>query len=288
MARANSTDTYGVRGSGATWQARFGQPLNEQDLLFSVKREPVSKRLVFDVPYDMFSKGFTVEEVAEKPDPEWSREVAKVLDDLNATAAIRQLLIFERLFGWAVLAITYVDYGADPSQPVESPREIRELVPYTSFTCSVAYTDEDKDENSPRFGLPVLYTFRRSTTTGVEKKFHYSRAIHCATRLLDHPWKGLSCLEVIYDDSTVYRNERWALGETLVRYGSGFPDITLNGAKKKQLDDFENSQQFRALNARTHFVHDDKSTLDFKGINGKAVNPEPYITSTLESHELRS
>ena len=283
MVSGNSTDRYGIRGSGATWQARFGQPLNEQDLLFSVKREPVSKRLVFDVPYDMFSKGFTVEEVAEKPDPEWSREVAKVLDDLNATAAIRQLFIFERLFGWAVLAITYVDYGADPSQPVESPREIRELVPYTSFTCNVAYSDEDKDENSPRFGLPVLYTFRRSTTMGLEKKFHYSRAIHCATRLLDHPWKGLSCLEVIYDDSTVYRNERWALGETLVRYGSGFPDITLNGAKKKQLDDFENSQQFRALNARTHFVHDDKSTLDFKGINGKAVNPEPYITSTLES-----
>ena len=104
MVSGNSTDRYGIRGSGATWQARFGQPLNEQDLLFSVKREPVSKRLVFDVPYDMFSKGFTVEEVAEKPDPEWSREVAKVLDDLNATAAIRQLLFLN-------------DYSAGQSSP---------------------------------------------------------------------------------------------------------------------------------------------------------------------------
>ena len=84
MAGENSTDTYGIRGAGATWQARFGQPLNYDDLFFAVRREPVAKRLVFDVSYDMFSKGFTVEEAAEKPDPQWSQEVAKVIDDLNA------------------------------------------------------------------------------------------------------------------------------------------------------------------------------------------------------------
>jgi hypothetical protein len=77
--------------------------------------------------------------------------------------------------------------------------------------------------------------------------------------------------------------ERWSLGETLVRIGSGFPDVTLQGAKKKQLDDFENSQQFRALNARSFFVHDDKSKLEFKGALGHALDPEPYVTVTLES-----
>jgi len=280
---SGSADTYGVRGAGAFWQARFGMPLNEADLLFAVRREPVAKRLVFDVPYDMFSKGFSVEEVAEKPDAEWSRQVAKVLDDLNAKGVLRQLYIFERLFGWSALALTYVDYGEDASQPLENPREIRELVPYSSLNCTVQASDEEADEASSRFGLPVLYTFRRSASSGTQRKLHFTRTIHCATRLLDHPWRGLSCLEVEYDDLTVFRNERWALGETLVRYGSGFPDVTLNGAKKKQLDDFENSQQFRALSARSHFVHDEKSTLDFKGIAGKAVNPEPYITATMES-----
>ena len=230
------TDTYGVRGAGATWQARFGMPLNERDLLFSVRREPVAKRTVFDVAHDIFAKGFTVEEVSEKPDPEWSREVAKVLDDLNARACFTRLELFERLFGWSVLALTYVDYGKDASKPLKNPREIRELVPYSSFNCSVLSSDEDKDEESPRFGLPVLYTFRRSGSAGTQKKFHYSRAIHCATRLLDHPWRGLSCLEVEYDDLTVLRNERWALGETLVRAVGGFADITLKGAKKKQIE----------------------------------------------------
>ena len=83
--REDSADTYGVRGGGAvTWQARWGMKLNETDLLFAVRREPICKRTVVDVAYDMFAKGFTVEEVGENPNPAWSREVSRVLDGLNA------------------------------------------------------------------------------------------------------------------------------------------------------------------------------------------------------------
>src|SRR5665647_2520953 len=135
------------------------------DLLFSVRREPIAKRIVLDVPYDMFSKGFTVEEAAEKPDPVWSREVAKVFDDLNAKSVLRQLFIYERLFGWSALALTYVDFGGDPSQPLNGAKEIRELVPYSSLNCTVLASDEDNDESSSRFGLPVLYAFRRSASS---------------------------------------------------------------------------------------------------------------------------
>jgi phage-related protein (TIGR01555 family) len=279
----DSADTYGVRGAGASWQARFGMQLNERDLLFSVRREPVSKRLVFDVPYDMFSKGFSVEEVSDKPDPQWSREVAKVLDDLNVKSVLRQLFVFERLFGWSVLALTYVDFGVDMSKPLDGAKEIRELVPYSSLNCSVQASDEEKDEASPRFGLPVLYTFRRSPSSGAQKKLHFSRVIHCATRLLDHPWRGLSCLEVEYDDLTVLRNERWAVGETLVRQVGGFADITLKGAKKKQVDDFTAEQNLHQLNTRSFFAHDENAIVDWVGSAGKALDPGPFITPTMES-----
>jgi phage-related protein (TIGR01555 family) len=281
--RVDASDTFGVRGGGsATWQAQFGMALNEQDLVFAVRREPVAKRTVIDVAFDMFAKGFTVEEVAEKPDPNWSRDVSKVLDGLNAKAVLTRLFLYERLFGWSILACTYVDYGESSSAPLVRPREIRELLPYGSFQCSVQSGDEDKNAESARFGLPVSYTVRRSGS-GSQKKIHYSRVIHCATRLLDHPWKGLSALEVIYDDLTVFRNERWALGETLVRLGHGFADVSAKGADKSALDKLENSRQFAQLNARTYFLHSDQTTLDFKGIAGKAVNPEPYVTSTVES-----
>jgi phage-related protein (TIGR01555 family) len=279
--RKDVSDTYGVRGAGATWQADFGMALNEEDLLFAVRREPVAHRTIFQVAHDIFNKWFTVEEIAEKPDPKWSREVAKALDDLNAKAVFTMAAVYERLFGWSFIALTYVDHGEDISKPVERPQEIRELVAYSSLKASIQSTDENKDAKSERFGLPVLYTLRRSGVA--QTKLHFSRAIHWATRLLDHSWKGLSVLEVLYDDLTVFRNERWGLGQTLFRYGSGFPDVTVTGAKKKDIDELESSQQFKNLQARTYFLHGDDKELEFKGLAGKALNPEPYVKPVIES-----
>jgi hypothetical protein len=278
-----SQDSRGIRGAGATWQARFGMPLNEWDLLFAVRREPIVNRVVFKVAHDIFAKGFKVEEVSEKPDPAWSREVSKVLDGLNAKAAFTQLTVYERLFGWAILAKTYVDYGEDASKPVSGPKEIREILPYSSLQCMVQSSDEEKDVKSARFGLPVLYSVRRSGTGAQQTKIHFSRVIHEATRLLDHPWKGLSVLEVLYDDQTVLRNIRWGLGETIDRYAAGFADITMKGAKKKQIDDFTAENSLHQLNARSFFAHDENVTVGWVGAAGKALDPGPYYTPILES-----
>jgi hypothetical protein len=286
---ATESDTYGVRGGGAaSWQARWGMPLNEQDLLFAARREPIAKRTVVDVAHDIFSKGFTVEEVSEKPDPAWSREVSKVLDSLNARANLTRLVLYERLFGWSILALTYVDYGKNASEPVQNPREIRELMPYSSLQCTVQSSDEDKDVKSARFGLPLFYRVRRADLGASQDKIHFSRVIHCATRLLDHAWKGVPVLEVLYDDQTVLRNARWALGETLVRTAAGFADITLKGAKAKQVADFEAEQNLRQLNQRTYFVHPDNATVGWVGPAGKALNPEPYLNPIMESESCGS
>jgi hypothetical protein len=73
------------------------------------------------------------------------------------------------------------------------------------------------------------------------------------------------------------------MGQTLFRYGSGFPDVTIEGAKKKDLDDLEDSRQFKSLQARTYFLHNEKTTLDFKGLAGRALNPEPYYVPIMEN-----
>ena len=276
-----SKDTFGVRGAGPTWQAEFGMPLNEEDLLFGARREPVANRVVFQFAHDVFDNWFRVEEVAEKPDPYFDKEVQKVLSTLNAKAVFTQAAVYERLFGWAIVALTYVDYGKNIETPVQGPKQIRELVPYSSLQLTVQSADEDKDPESPRFGLPLFYSLRRS---GVEQvKLHFSRAIHMSTRLLDHPYHGMSVLEPIYDDDTVWRNIRYNLGETIVRYGSGFPDVTVQGASPKQLDTLQASEQFKKLMSRTMFVHDEKATLDFKGVAGRALDPGPYCNPIMES-----
>jgi hypothetical protein len=280
--RKDVADTFGVRGAGATSaMADFGQQIDLRDLLFAIKREPVANRLVFQVAHDVFDKWFKVEEVSEKPDPSFDREVQRVLAQLDAKSIFSQMAAFERGFGWAIIAMTFVDYGEDLSKPVKNPKEIRELFAYAGdLHFTVQNSDEDKDKKSGRYGLPVFYTLNEK---GSRRKLHFSRAIHFATRLLDHNYKGLSILECIYDDLTVGRNVRWGLGQTIFRYGSGFPDVKVEGASGKDLDKLEASQQFKSLQARIYFLHNDKTTLEFKGVAGKALNPEPYNNIIVES-----
>jgi hypothetical protein len=281
--RKDVADTFGVRGAGASSaMADFGQQIDLQDLLFAIKREPVANRLVFQVAHDVFDKWFKVEEVAEKPDPGFDREVQRVLAQLDAKSIFSQMAAFERGFGWAIIAMTFVDYGEDLSKPVKAPKEIRELFAYAGdLHFTVQSSEEDKNKKSSRYGLPVLYTLNEISAR--QRKLHYSRAIHFATRLLDHNYKGLCVLECIYDDITVLRNVRWGLGQTIFRYGSGFPDVEIQGANKKDLEDLEASQHFKNLQARTYFLHNEKTKFEFKGVAGKALNPEPYNNIVVES-----
>lgn len=277
----DTTSRYGVRGAGSTWQASFGMALSEADLLFAVRREPVANRIVFQVAHDIFDNWFRVEEVSEKPDGSFDREVQKALSALNAKAVFTQFAVYERLFGWAIIAISYIDYGKGLDASVSNPKEVVELFPFSTLQFTVQSSDEDTDTESSRFGLPIYYTLRRDKAG--QSKLHFTRVIHGATRLLDHPYKGMSVLEPVYDDLTVLRNIRWGLGQTIYRYGSGFPDVEVKGAKRKQLDDLEASQQFKNLQARTYFLHSDDTKLDFKGVAGKALNPEPYYMPIMEN-----
>jgi hypothetical protein len=280
--RQDTTDTFGFRGTGVSWQAQFGAPLNELDLLFSVRREPVANRIVFQVAHDVFDNWFRVEEVADKPDPKFDDEVQRVLGELDAKAVFTEMAVYERLFGWAIIALTYVDYGKAPAKPVVNPKGVCELLPLSSLHVTVQASDEDKELDSSRYGLPVLYTVNIKNT-GQQLKIHFSRVIHCATRLLEHPYRGMSVLEPVYDDLTVLRNIRWGLGQTLSRYGSGFPDVELTGRSKKKVDEFANGPEMRRINCHSFFVHTEKEKLEFKGLAGRALNPEPYYVPIMEN-----
>jgi hypothetical protein len=95
----DSSDSHGIGCAGAFWQASFGMALNEADLLFAVRREPVANRIVFQVAHDIFDNWFRIEEVSEKPDASFDREVQKTLSALNAKAVFTQFAVYERLFG---------------------------------------------------------------------------------------------------------------------------------------------------------------------------------------------
>jgi phage-related protein (TIGR01555 family) len=278
----DATETISIRGAGAHSQAVFGATINDADLLFAVKREPVAHRIVFMVAHDIFDNWFSVNVVGEKPDTRFNDQIQAVLEDenFNAKAVFTEMAVYERLFGEAIIVVGFSDYGKDLSKPVKDPQSIEDIVAYSPLEFTVQSSDEDKDHKSPRFGFPEFYTLYQGSQS---IRVHYSRVIHFATRLLDHPYRGLSVLEPVYDDLTVLRNIRWGLGQTIVRYGSGFPDITLKGRNSEQIDDFILSKQMETVNARTYFVHTDNELLDFKGVGGVTLDPEKYYVPIMES-----
>ena len=260
--------------------AKFGEPIVDSDLTFAVKREPVAHLVVFGVAHDVFDNWFTVDNAAtEGKDEKFDEAVQAQLSALDAKNVFTEMAVFERAYGWAIIVIGYDDSGKSLEEPVENPKTIVDLAAYAP--TSISGVEEDKGPDSLRYGLPEYYRISRGGTT--QERVHFSRVIHFATRILDHAYKGLSVLEPVWDDLTNIRNIRWGLGQTMYRYGSGFPDIEIQGASKEQLDAFTESGQFKDLHARTYFVHNEKQKMEFKGASGVALNPAPYYEPILEA-----
>jgi len=111
----------GIRGAGESSQATFGEPINIQDLLFAVEREPVAHRVVFTVAHDIFDNWLDAEEVADTPNENFDDQGQVALSALNAKSVFTEMAIFERLYGWAIILIGYVDHAETLADPVETP-----------------------------------------------------------------------------------------------------------------------------------------------------------------------
>lgn len=258
--------------------AAFGQRITDQDITFAIKREPVAHRIVFAVAHDIYDNWLEAEPIEEEQDKEaFDEAVQKALAELNAKDIFTQAAVYERAYGWSIVVIGYRDKGGSLEDPLQDAEEIVDLEVYSPL--QIPEVDEDEDRDTPRFGLPEIYTVMRSESE--RAKIHHSRVIHFATRLLNHPWKGISVLEPVWDDLTTLRNIRWGMGQTMYRYGSGFPVVTIEGATKEELREW--SREWGPLTARTGLFKNETQEIDFRGLAGRALNPEPYYTPIMEN-----
>ena len=257
--------------------AEFGQPLTHEAITFAVRREPIAYLLTFHVAHDVFDKWFEVEPLEKSVDKEkFNEQVQKVLLLLNAKDVFTQAAVFERAYGWSIIVIGYQDKAETLKEPVNKPEKIVNLQAYAPTMITEVKIDEN--EENPGFGLPQTYKVRIAERREVE--VHCSRVIHLATRLLDNPWKGMSVLEPVWDDLTVIRNIAWGMGQTLYRYGSGFPVVTVKGATREQLREW--AREWGPLTAQTSLFKSDKQEIEFKGLEGRALDPEPYYSAIME------
>jgi len=64
-------------------------------------------------------------------------KVRKVLSSLNAKSVFTQMAAYERLFGWAIIILGYVDQVKDLTEEVKQPQEIRDLASITGLIGTI-------------------------------------------------------------------------------------------------------------------------------------------------------
>jgi len=253
---------------------------------FAITREPVAHRIVFHVAHDIFDNWFKVVpegEDDETKQTEFDKKIQAELTRLRAKRELSLMSVFERAYGWSIIVLGYEDEGEDLTEEVKNPTAVREIKAYGP--PQIPKVDTVKDKTDPRYGLPLIYHIKRPGIIS-HLKVHYSRVIHWATRRTysesREEWEGLSTLDPVWDDIVTLRNIRWGMGQTMYRYGSGFPDLTFIGKEMSDIEDYIDSGAFANLSARTYFAHTEDEVLEFKGLAGKALDPMNYYLPIIE------
>lgn len=268
---AGTLGNYADLRSHKSSKEMFGKKkIDDKDILFGITREPALYRVTFGVARDAFDNWFKLVTDDKTLNDEVQRELAR----LGAKMYFIRLCAFERAFGYAVLVMGLEDDGETNADPAENVRAIRDLAVYSKM--DVQAVTEDKDLDSVRYMLPETYKIDN-------RVIHFSRVLHAATFLVNSLWEGTSQIYPIYDDSLGFRLMRYGVYRAFVRYGSGFPDVTLKGAKIDTINKFIASGQFDALNADKYFVHNETQSLEFKGDAANAINPTPYYDIAIDS-----
>ena len=267
-----------LRSYSSTQTILFDGDIADSELLYGVKREPLANRIVVGVAEDVFNKWFKIVNIDKPDDVDLDKQVQADLELLEAKQHLTRLAILERLYGWSVLVLGYQDSAEDLQTSVKNPSSLDTLQVYSK--PDVSKIEENEDPESENYLYPEYVTL--SVSRG-SQRIHLSRFLWTSTRLVDHRYLGVGALENVYDDINALRRMRWSLAMTMIRHGSGFPDVKLIGASIADVDAFIASGQFDNLNAMRYFVHNDQQELNFKGAEGSVLNPSVYVLPIFES-----
>lgn len=268
----------------------FGAQIIDEDRTFAIIREPIAHRVVFTVAHDIFDNWFELKIIGDEKgekSKQFDANIQKQLELLKAKRELTLMSVFERTYGWAVLVLGYEDEAKTLRGQLKNASSIQQIKAYGP--PQISKVDLEKDRDNPRYGEPIMYHISRLGITA-PLQVHYTRVIHFATRRTYYApygerkmWQGLSVLDPIWDDLVTLRNIRWGMGQTMYRYGSGFPVLTFEGATKEQLDEWVDTGSFADLSARTFFAGTEKQKVEFAGVAGHQLDPMNYYLPIMEN-----
>lgn len=276
-------------GSAALAGWTYGQDITNTMRAEAMLREPVAHRVVFHVAHDVFDNWFNLKPTDSKISAEgFDQGLQKVLSDLKAKTELTKMSVFERGFGWAILAKSYIDSATSPAEPLLNPTDILEVKAYSPM--QVTDWSEDTKRALPdgsinrNYGKPLTYKIaQRGTVSPLE--IHYSRCILFATRFVGtetYDWQGSSALDPAWDAMINMRRISWGVSTAAYRLGAPFIDVTLTDAEDAEINAFIASGAFDNLMGQKFFAHNEKRQLQLISAEGKIVDPIRYTLPELE------
>lgn len=279
----------------------YGGTINDDWRLFYSIREPVGYWWVTSVAYDIWDNWFKVKSVKDPDSPKLNEDVQKILTMLKAKTQFPRETIFERRYGTAILLLSYTGFDNDWEKPLFVPEngeklpklesantKLLQITPYP-WTAMAKDPDLVTDPSSIRFGLPEYYYINQGApstddsampigmTVDNALKVHWTRVIHDAPRLDEHPYLGIPAIDVIFDDLVGGRNARWGMYQGYYRNGQGFPKFQTKGSKKENEDWVAAGGPEKTLNSRGYFVCGENEDVQFVGAQASALNPTSYF-----------
>jgi hypothetical protein len=247
---------------------------------------------------DIWDNWLSVRDVNKPDDHTLDKDVQKVLTKLKARTQFPRETLFERRYGTAILLLSYTGFNTNWEEPLFTPnsdgswpklvknQQILQITPYP--WTSINSVDNDSNDGSLRRGLPEYYHINIGVVDSGEGtlnvggsnttvKVHWTRVIHDAPRLDEHPYEGVSAIDCIFDDLLGGRNARWGMYQGYYRYGQGFPKIQTKGTKKENEDWVTAGGVEDMMNARGYFVCGEGEDITFVGSQQAALNPGSYF-----------
>lgn len=274
----------------------YGANISDRNRLFYSQREPVGVWWIRNIAYDIWDNWFRVINLDDKDDTTFDRQVQRILAGLGAQTQFPRETIFERRYGTAILLLSYTGFGpennwetplyklSDAGEPPEKLRNGVKLLQITPYPWTMVEVSEiDTDPSSVRYGFPTLYRINQGNTDGALAgknqiiTVHWTRVIHDAPRLDEHPYEGLSAIDCIFDDLVGTRNARWGAYESYYRHGTGFPVIKTKATPEQNREWIEAGGLDDYLSVRGYFMCHVDEDFKFVGAEGAVLNPNTYF-----------
>lgn len=250
---------------GLDFNNLWKQNLTNDDFVDCYKRKGIGFRVLNKESNLMFKNGYVLN----------NDSAQTAIKAFNINTIMKYALKNAQISGYSLIYIGYNDEG-NYEDPVEGNPQIDYF-----YVIPRAWVEQDiyARESTDR------ENYHLKQSSGKILKVHKSRFIR-----VKNDEDEIGRFTPAYNSMQVLDHVLWSIGESMYRYGSGFPVLSVNrandvvvgkdGTKKRRGDLYTNAM--KDVSSMTYFVKDKDDDLEFQGANGKALNPAEYYDKAFQ------